>query len=77
MVGAAAPCMKHENIQGKKFCMDVANSTIVVMPNFSQFFHRSNRLRIAARVSSDRAAMSKRFWSIPSRYALVGAASLT
>jgi hypothetical protein len=76
-MGAAVPCTKHENMQGRKFCMDIANSSIVVIPNFSQLFHKSKRLRIAARVSGDRAAMPKRFWSTPSRYALVGAASLT
>jgi hypothetical protein len=76
-VGAADSCMKHENMQGSKFCTDVANSSMVVRPNFSQLFHRSKRLRIAARVPGDRTPKAKRFWSTPSRYALVGTASLT
>lgn len=76
-MGAADSCMKHESTQGRKFCTDIANSSIVVMPDFSQLFHRPKRLRIAARVSGDHAAKARRFWHTSSKHALVGAASLT
>jgi len=30
--GAAEPCIKHENTQGRKFCTEVAKSSIVDKP---------------------------------------------
>ena len=58
-VGTTEPCIKHENMQGRKLCKDAAKPSIVDRPNFSQLFQRSKRLRIAARESGDRAAPDK------------------
>ena len=70
MTGAVDPCMKHENIQGRMFCTDVAKSSIVVRPYFSQLFHKSNRRRIAASLFGDRAAMPKRYAIMFLKYAV-------
>ena len=43
------PGSKHENIPGKRFCMDDAKAAVVDRPNFRQLFHRSKYCRIIAK----------------------------